>query len=301
MKTKLSPFVYQVKGKKNYLFLDSLQGEIFNISPEGDPYELEAQLIKLGLVFETEGVVPIKFKPNIEDYTKKVILRELQIRLSENCFFDCAGCGNTGNCKKGPGIMTESIFANLMDQFRNIPIQTLTIIGGNPLLEMDRLKTIISGIKADSYRIMCTSPNINELKSEIRELEKTGVSLLNSVCNTTPIDESSMSGNVSQFFYNQQFNPCWGNKIAVDSNGDIKPCMWSSQELGNIAETLIYQLIMTNKVDRFWLLNKDKIETCKECEYRYSCFDCRVLLERDHRSLTGKPAICSYNPGKGKW
>jgi len=301
MKTKRSPFVYKVKGKKNYLFFDSLKGEIFNISPEGDPYELESQLIKLGLVFETEGVVPIKFKPNLDVYTKNVILRDLQIRLSENCFFDCKGCGNPGNCKKGPGIMTESIFGNLIDHFRNIPIQTLTIIGGNPLLEMARLKTAISGIKADSYRIMCTSPNIHQLKNEIEELRELGVSILSSVCNTAPINEGNMSGNVSEFFYNQEFNPCWGNKIAVDFNGDIKPCMWSSQKLGNIAETLIYQLIMTNKVDRFWLLNKDKIETCKECEYRYSCFDCRVLLERDQRSLTDKPAICSYDPENGEW
>ena len=301
MKTKLSPFVYKVKGKKNYLFFDSLKGEIFNISPEGDPYELESQLIKLGLVFETEGVVPIKFKPNLEVYTKEVILRELQIRLSENCFFDCEGCGNPGNCKKGSGIMTETISSNLIGQSRNIPIQTLTIIGGNPLLEMDRLKTAISGIKADSYRIMCTSPHIKELKNEIGELRKLGVSISSTVCNIAPINDGSMSGNVSEFFYNQQFNPCWGNKIAVDFNGDIKPCMWSSQKMGNISEVLIYQLIMSNEVDRFWLLNKDKIETCGECEYRYSCFDCRVLLERDHRSLKDKPFICSYNPENGEW
>lgn len=301
MKTKLSPFVYKVKGKKNYLFLDSLDGELFNISPEGDPYELESQLIELGLVFETEGVIPMKFKPNIDIYNKNLILRELQIRLSENCFFDCKGCGEIGNCKKGPGKMTESVFGELINQFRNIPVQTLTIIGGNPQLEIDRLKTLLSTITADTCQIMCTSPKIKEAKNEIKELQDMEISIKNTVCDITPIHEGKMSANITEFFYNKEFNPCWGNKIAVDFNGDVKPCMWSTQELGNFTTTSITQLIVTNKVNQFWHLNKDKIETCEECEYRYSCFDCRVLLERNDQPLTGKPLNCSYNPETCKW
>ncbi len=50
MKTKLSPFVYKVKGNKNYLLFDSLKSQIFSIVPEGNPRELEAQLLENDLV-----------------------------------------------------------------------------------------------------------------------------------------------------------------------------------------------------------------------------------------------------------
>jgi hypothetical protein len=55
MKTKLSPFVYKIKGKKNYLLFDSIKKLLFNIVPEGDPKELEVELIKNDLVIKTNG------------------------------------------------------------------------------------------------------------------------------------------------------------------------------------------------------------------------------------------------------
>jgi hypothetical protein len=48
----------KIKGKKNYL--------LFNIIPEGNPKELEAELIKNDLVITTDGVIPYQFRPNVD-------------------------------------------------------------------------------------------------------------------------------------------------------------------------------------------------------------------------------------------
>jgi len=40
--------------------------------------------------------------------------------------------------------------------------------------------------------------------------------------------------------------------------------------------------------------NKDKIDVCKDCEYRYACLDCRCF--RMNEDIYSKPKKCKYNP-----
>lgn len=301
MKTKLSPFVYKVKGKKNYLFLDFLNGQLYNISPVGDPHELESQLIELELVIETEGVVPLKFLPNIDIYKTSVILRELQLRISGECHFDCAACGEIGKCKKDSACIEKEMVDLIADQVKYITIETLSIMGGNPLLNMKMVEYIKSKITAGNYRIMCSSPKINELEKVKESLDKMGIAITDSICNIGNISEENMSVNVAEFFFNQEFNPCWGAKLAIDVNGGIKHCMWSGNTLGNVEGITVPNLIFSRQCDELWELTKDKIETCKECEYRYSCSDCRVMTEQDSGSRHSKTFSCSYCPDTGEW
>ena len=48
-------------------------------------------------------------------------------------------------------------------------------------------------------------------------------------------------------------------------------------------------------------LSKDKIEICKDCEFRYACKDCRPLGKSLDGNLWGKYAYCTYNPYIGRW
>jgi hypothetical protein len=142
MKTKLSPFVYKVKGKKNVLLLDSLKGLIFTICPEGCPHELEAQLLENGLVTGTRGVIPFKFKPNVDAYKSSMVLRELQLRIGGQCQSDCPTCGEAGRCKKDDSGMSFRMVDNIAGQLTNVEIDYISITGGNPLLQMNTLKYI---------------------------------------------------------------------------------------------------------------------------------------------------------------
>ncbi len=299
--TKLSPFVYKVKGKKNYLLFDSLRGLIYNISPEGCPYELESQLIENELVIKTKGVIPFKFRPNIEIYKLKLVLKELQLRITGNCFFDCPECGEIGKCKKGATDISKDLLDIIANQVKYVEIQSLSIMGGNPLLKLEMVEYIKSKIIAKNYRIMCYSCKIEELKKEKEIIDKMGITFTDLICDIGNIAEENMSVNVMEFFFNQEYNPCWGSKIAIDSNGDIKACMWSGKIFGNVRETSISNLIFTHKFDEFWKITKDEIEVCKDCEFRYSCSDCRVIAEKESGSLHSKTLFCSYCPDTGEW
>lgn len=301
MSTQLSPFVYKVKGSKNYLFFDSLKREIFIIKPEGNPQELEAQLLENDLVIKTNGVVPFKFKPNVEPYGSDLILRELQLRVTGKCPLNCSECGSIGKCKKDNSSITLDLVDILAGQLISFKIENLVISGGNPLSELDLLEYIRSKIAASQYKIICPSCLVELYEKEKELVTKMGFSITNSNCTIGDIAEENMSVEVKDFFYNQQYNPCWGNKLAIDTNGDIKPCLWSEKILGNLDETLILNLVLTGKCDEFWKIAKGRIDTCKGCEFKYLCSDCRVMVEKETGNLYDKTFGCSYDPNTAEW
>ncbi|HBR10188.1 TPA: hypothetical protein DD712_02915 [Candidatus Acetothermia bacterium] len=86
-----------------------------------------------------------------------------------------------------------------------------------------------------------------------------------------------------------------GGKIAITPTGDVLPCPCVQYVvLGNVKRQILSDIIVSDGLKQVWGLTKDKIETCKDCEYRYGCFDCRARAE----SLTDKPTDCWYNPHK---
>ncbi|MCL0078067.1 radical SAM protein [Dehalococcoidia bacterium] len=86
---------------------------------------------------------------------------------------------------------------------------------------------------------------------------------------------------------------CWRGKIAIASTGDVFPCIAARDiALGNVKQQSLPDIIISDHLKQIWELSKDKIESCRDCEYRYACFDCRVRAG----NLTGKPTDCSYNP-----
>ena len=80
MRDKLKPHVHQVKGARMRAFYDLMGGALYRLDPgEGSIAEVREQLLEAGLIFETGGVVPVKWKMRLgEDL---IHLRELQVRL----------------------------------------------------------------------------------------------------------------------------------------------------------------------------------------------------------------------------
>lgn len=100
-----------------------------------------------------------------------------------------------------------------------------------------------------------------------------------------------------RYFYNKQFNSCWGNKICLKSNGLLYPCVMSSIVLGKFQK--VNKLISKNNSYRF--LTKDKIKVCKDCKFKYLCDECRAMNECYTKKLKEKPFTCHYNPKIDKW
>ncbi|UZT96930.1 grasp-with-spasm system SPASM domain peptide maturase [Chryseobacterium fluminis] len=100
-------------------------------------------------------------------------------------------------------------------------------------------------------------------------------------------------------------NSCLYKKVGIDIDGNIKNCPSMHQCFGNISNTSLDHAVNQIGFKKYWEITKDKIEVCKDCEFRYICTDCRAYTERTHindeQLDTSKPLKCGYNPYKAEW
>lgn len=113
--------------------------------------------------------------------------------------------------------------------------------------------------------------------------------------------------NSSRAFYNESThcNSCLHKKISIDAEGNIRNCPSMPQSFGNIKDTTLEKALNHKDFKKYWNLTKDKIEVCKDCEFRYICTDCRAYTEKTHENEfgldTSKPLKCGYSPYTGEW
>ena len=292
-KIKLTPFVYKIKGDKYYALFDLLRQKVFKIIPEGNIEDLKKQLLQADLAMETNGVIPFKFEVSIENYKKFLTLRELQLRITGCCDASCSNCGTICSCYKGGGEISEELLTNIFKQIENITIENILITGGNPATRFDIIENIRRNITASKFSMLYQG-TLNSNEKE--QLKKLGIEYFAPIDRQVDIVEENMKVDPFTFFYHQAFNPCWGNKMAIDWDGSIKACLWCDDTIGNIPGSNIRDMIIAGNFDKYWELTKDNIQTCKDCEYRYICTDCRVLTIKNTGSLYAKHPSCRYDP-----
>lgn len=118
------------------------------------------------------------------------------------------------------------------------------------------------------------------------------------------VQDTTIDGNfppVSHIAYqvNRKYNSCWGGKIAVKSDGSVRPCIYSHITLGNIHTDDMAPIL--KKLKTLWSITHDKIEKCKDCELKYVCQDCREFAVRQTGNFHSAPVNCFYNPHTGTW
>lgn len=100
-------------------------------------------------------------------------------------------------------------------------------------------------------------------------------------------------------------NSCLHKKISIDIEGNIKNCPLMSQSFGNIQNRSLEEALTQPEFKRYWNITKDHIESCKDCEFRYICTDCRAYTERSHYTSENldisKPLKCGYDPFTNEW
>lgn len=100
-------------------------------------------------------------------------------------------------------------------------------------------------------------------------------------------------------------NSCLHKKIGIDVNGNIKNCPLMAESFGNINYESLEDALVKTGFRKYWNLTKDKVEVCRDCEFRYICTDCRAFTESSHKNSEGldisKPLKCGYDPYSGKW
>lgn len=89
---------------------------------------------------------------------------------------------------------------------------------------------------------------------------------------------------------------CFSKDLYISSLLDVYPCVMERRmSHGNLKQKPLKD-ILNQDIIKF---NKDKIEGCKDCEFRYGCFDCRP--DSNGHGLDQKPWYCSYNAKTGEW
>jgi SPASM domain peptide maturase of grasp-with-spasm system len=106
--------------------------------------------------------------------------------------------------------------------------------------------------------------------------------------------------NIDLFSEARQFNTCLNKKVGIDVDGNIKNCPSCQKCYGKVAAGAIESAVKQPEFQQVWAVNKDQVDVCKDCEFRYICTDCRVYLSDPNNPLS-KPAKCSYNPYTGEW
>lgn len=102
--------------------------------------------------------------------------------------------------------------------------------------------------------------------------------------------------NVSNFLKNTQIHNCFGSKLYIDYSLQVYPCVMERRLCyGSLRNISINQMVGKSPV----FLTKNKVNGCKDCEFRYACFDCRP--DSNGSGVYDKPWYCTYDPYNGIW
>jgi SPASM domain peptide maturase of grasp-with-spasm system len=139
-----------------------------------------------------------------------------------------------------------------------------------------------NGLIAQKNRLLFTSQEINSEKH----------------CGV--ISKFLFSINPLTYFESLKYNTCLNRKIAIDVMGEIKNCPSMKKSYGNISETSLKEAMEKNGFKDLWNIHKEQITTCKDCEFRTICTDCRAYTENPE-DMYSKPLKCGYNPYTTTW
>ena len=126
---------------------------------------------------------------------------------------------------------------------------------------------------------------------------------------TQIVNNAQCCGYVSSSYFNPDlrfiteafhFNTCLNQKISIDQNGNIKNCPAMSFSFGSVAEKSLVEISSLESFQKYWKIQKDQIEVCRDCEFRYICQDCRAIIKQPN-NIYSKPQKCKYNPYEAKW
>ena len=139
---------------------------------------------------------------------------------------------------------------------------------------------------------------LSEEKDIVRMSGRANFSLLSDdLIRKKLITKKSFSNPINRYFAARMLSGhnCFKNKLYIAANMEVFPCVMERRlKHCTISED---ETIKLNKT--ILDFGKNRINECKQCEYRYACFDCRP------NSLSGnlleKPWYCTYNPSTGEW
>ncbi len=236
----------------------------------------------------SNAIIDIDKEVHIIDYLKK--LETIKCKFLEIRFFNS---------------FSEKTVLNVLDYLKtnkSVISSVGFIIQHNEKITIDYLQDIIRLNPIVSYFIISGSTEnkfVNSINEKMGYLYFTQTKITDeSHCGI--IAASNFVVNTKNFTESIVHNSCLANKLAIDKNGHIKNCPAMKDSFGSITSVSIEEVITKKNFKKYWNINKDQIDTCKDCEFRYICTDCRAFLEEPNNDFS-KPLKCGYNPYTNEW
>lgn len=246
----------------------------------------------------------IEYSYNALPQTRLVVYSNLTMLNDDNirCFKECnvkavtslyANCAETHDAiTQVKGSFEKTVSAVKKLKAADIAVKANTVImkpNQHCIQQTAEFITDLTGSKPKSDVIRCVN-------DDLADLIPTKVANPHIIRSVNKIPRPSLK----RITRGQSGHPCWQGKINISYNGFVSPCiMWQPEKTANnsLLSNSLYGVLEDYIKPVFWGLSKDKIDICKDCEYRYVCNDCRPISS----SLHDRGKICSYNPYTGKW
>jgi radical SAM protein with 4Fe4S-binding SPASM domain len=119
--------------------------------------------------------------------------------------------------------------------------------------------------------------------------------------NTKEVKKNIQSFNINMNFYTESINYNVGlnGKVCIDTFGNVKNYLTHVKNYGNINNESLVNILRNNNFKYKWLITKDNVESCNECQYRYMCNDTDDIIINNNKFV--KKNSCNYNPYKNEW
>jgi SPASM domain peptide maturase of grasp-with-spasm system len=198
---------------------------------------------------------------------------------------------------RAANIIDPEVISNILSKTKNSAIKTIELV----LKHHDNIesyKTLIDKCYRLNSIVFHSSPQDIKYKETIHFalIRKN----LNSAKDYIVIDPAFFNVNMPLFTESLEYNSYLNRKISIDYSGNLKNCTNAKQIFGNIKHDEISKVIDNKSFTKYWRISKDKIQVCKDCEYRYMCIDARI----PHRNMGHDwffDTECAYNPYTAKW
>lgn len=105
--------------------------------------------------------------------------------------------------------------------------------------------------------------------------------------------------NLDAFMEAKNYNLFFNRKVYINNKGDVKNYINHEKVFGNIEKDVISEIIASNSFQELWKINKDMIEVCNICEFRYICPDNRIPIQKNKKYFHEN--TCNYDPKTNNW
>lgn len=168
-----------------------------------------------------------------------------------------------------------------------IPLNTVEIVIDYPYTSLESLETLI-----DTFSRI---KQVTVLKAPIAQKIGYQQSTIQYLTSRQMEADFRHEPDYNLFLESQNINLYYHGRVYISADGSVKNTPYTKTIFGNIHQTPLQKIVAQKDFQKLWFATKDKIDVCRDCEFRAICIDKRPLENRRNEAWFSKTE-CAYNP-----